>query len=124
MEKYAVIALGAVLGAWSRQWLGDWSAQKWGSGFALGTLLINLMGSFILGFFMALHLDRGAFSQNLRFLVAAGWCASFTTYSTFSWDTFRYLQQGDLKLALANIFLTLVGCLLATGAGVLAARFF
>jgi len=122
MEKYAVIAVGAVLGAWSRHWLGEWSLQRWGSGFAYGTLLINLLGSFVLGFFLALHLDKGLFSNNLRLLVAVGWCASFTTYSTFSWDTLRYLQEGRFQLAAWNMGLTLGGCLLATWVGFLLAK--
>ena len=122
MEKYLLMAAGAVLGAWSRYWMGLWAAEKWGTHFVSGTLLINLIGSFVLGLFLAMNLDRGLFSPNARYLVAVGWCASFTTYSTFSWDTFRYIQEGNLKLAALNITLTLAGCLLATWAGVTTAK--
>lgn len=122
MDKYIWIGAGAVLGAFSRYWVGIWAAQKWGESFALGTLLINVIGSFVLGLFLSLHLDRGFFTANLRYLVAVGWCASFTTYSTFSWDTFRYIQEGNIKLAAANVALTLVGCFLATWAGVVFAK--
>lgn len=122
MEKYVAMGVGAVAGAFCRYWLGLWSADKWGTHFVYGTLFINLIGSFVLGFFLALHLDRGLFTPTARYLVAVGWCASFTTYSTFSWDTFRYLQEGNLKLAAANVVLTLAGCLLATWAGVMAAK--
>jgi fluoride exporter len=122
MEKYLIIGAGAVLGAYCRHWTGLWTAQKWGESFALGTLLINVVGSFALGVFLSLHLDRGFFTENARYLVAVGWCASFTTYSTFSWDTFRYLQEGNIKLAAANLFLTLIGCFLATWAGVAVAK--
>jgi len=124
MEKVLIISLGAVTGALSRYWLGLWAVSKWGSDFAYGTLLINLAGSFVLGLFLALNLDKGMFTPNARYLVAVGWCASFTTYSTFSWETFRYLQEGNLKLAAANVTLTLVGCLLATWAGVVTAKIF
>jgi len=124
MEKYLFIGLGAVLGAFSRHWVGVFSAQRWGTDFAWGTLLINLAGSFILGLFLALHLDRGLFSPNLRYFLAVGFCASFTTYSTFSWETFRYIQDGNLSLAFGNIALTLFGCLAATWAGLLCARMF
>ena len=122
MDKYFVIGAGAVLGAFSRYWLGLWSADKFGTHFVYGTLLINLIGSFVLGLFLAMHLDRGLFAPNWRYFVAVGWCASFTTYSTFSWDTFRYIQEGNLKLALANMAFTLLGCLLATWAGVMVAK--
>ncbi len=124
MEKVLFISLGAVLGALSRYGVGLWSAQKLGTDFAYGTLLINLFGSFVLGLFLALNLDRGFFTPNLRLFVAVGWCASFTTYSTFSWETFQYLQQGNLKLAFANTAFTLFGCLLATWAGVATAKLF
>jgi len=122
MEKYFIIGIGAILGAFSRYWLGVWTADKWGTHFAYGTLLINLIGSFVLGLFLSMHLDRGLFTPNARFFVAVGWCASFTTYSTFSWETFSYIQQGNLKLAAANMGLTLIGCLVATWAGVILAK--
>jgi CrcB protein len=122
MDKYIVIAVGAILGAFCRYWLGLWTADKLGTHFVYGTLFINLIGSFVLGFFLAMHLDRGFFTPNLRYLIAVGWCASFTTYSTFSWETFRYIQEGNMKLALANVGLTLFGCLAATWAGVILAK--
>ena len=122
MEKYFQIGMGALLGAYCRYWLGLWAADKWGTQFVYGTLLINLIGSFVLGLFLSMHLDRGLFTPNARYLVAVGWCASFTTYSTFSWDTFRYIQEGNLRLAAVNMGLTLFGCLLATWAGVAVAK--
>lgn len=122
MEKYFIIGTGAILGAFCRYWMGLWAAGKWGTQFVYGTLAINLIGSFVLGLFLAMNLDRGLFTPNWRYFVAVGWCASFTTYSTFSWETFRYLQEGNLKLALANVGLTLLGCLCATWAGVTLAK--
>lgn len=122
MEKYFLIAAGAIPGAFCRYWLTLWAAGRWGTSFAFGVLIINLVGSFILGLFLPLA-DRGLLPPDSRFLVAVGWCATFTTYSTFSWDTFRYIQEGNLKLAAANVGLTLFGCLAATWAGVTAAKF-
>lgn len=122
MEKYLMIGAGAVVGAFSRHWLTAWTAQRFGTNFAFGTLAVNLLGSFLLGFFLYLHFERGLFSPNLRYLLAVGWCASFTTYSTFSWETFRYLQEGDLGRAATNVALTLFGCLLATWGGMMAAK--
>lgn len=121
MEKYLLIAAGAVPGAFCRYWLTLWAAARWGTSFAFGVLIINLIGSFVLGLFLPL-LDKGLFPPDSRYLVAVGWCATFTTYSTFSWDTFRYIQEGNLKLAVANVGLTLFGCLLATWAGVTVAK--
>jgi CrcB protein len=117
MDKYLIMASGAILGAFSRYWMGNFIGDKMGTHFAYGVLLINLIGSFVLGLFLTMNLDRGMFTPNARLFVAVGWCASFTTYSTFSWDTFRYIQEGNLKLAAANVSLTLIGCLGATWAG-------
>ncbi len=117
MDKYIIIGAGAILGAFCRYWMAIWVSSKWGTQFAYGTLLINLIGSFVLGLFLTMNLDRGLFTPNARLLVAVGWCASFTTYSTFSWETFRYIQEGNLKLAGANIAFTVLGCLVATWAG-------
>ena len=122
MQNYLMIALGAILGAFSRYGLGEWAKGQLGEQFVWGTLLINLIGSFVLGLFLTLHLDRGLFTNQIRLLVAVGWCASFTTYSTFSWDTLRYLQDGNYRLALGNVFFTLVGCLGATWLGALLGR--
>jgi CrcB protein len=77
-----------------------------------------------LGLFLVLNLDRGLFTPNLRYFVAVGWCASFTTYSTFSWETYRYIQEGNLKLAGLNVILTLTTCLAATWAGATTAKLF
>jgi len=122
MEKYLWLAAGAVTGTFARYWLGLWAVDKWGTHFVYGTLLINLIGSFVLGLFLTMNLDRGMFTPNLRYLIAVGWCASFTTYSTFSWDTYRYIQEGNFKLAAANVTLTLLGCLGATWAGAMAGK--
>jgi len=122
MDKYLMITLGAITGAFCRFWMGSLAKYLLGDQFVYGTLIINLIGSFVLGLFLTLNLDRGFFTPNARLLVAVGWCASFTTYSTFSWETFKYIQEGNLKLAAANVVFTLVGCLLATWGGVVVAK--
>jgi CrcB protein len=124
MEKYIAIGIGAVLGAYCRHWTGVYSVQRWGPAFPWGTLVVNVAGSFVLGLFLALHLDRGLFTPNVRYFLAVGWCASFTTFSTFSWETLKYLQEGDLRAAALNVSLNLAGCLLATWGGLVAARSF
>jgi CrcB protein len=121
VEKFILIAAGAVPGAFCRYLLTVGAANWWGTKFSYGVLVINLIGSFVLGFFLPLA-DRGLFTPNARFLVATGWCATFTTYSTFSWDTFRYIEDGNFIFAGLNIGLTVVGCLFATWSGVVAAK--
>ena len=124
MERYLLIGLGAVLGALGRHGAGVLGVRLWGPGFPHGTLLVNVVGSFILGLFMALHLDRGLFSTHLRYFLAIGFCGSFTTFSTFGWETFRYLQEGNLRLAGLNALLNLAGCLVAVWGGIMSAKMF
>ncbi len=122
MDKFFWIAFGGILGAWSRYWIGLWAVEKWGSAFAVGTLLINLAGSFVMAWVLTMNIEKGVFTPNVRLFLTVGFCASFTTFSTFSWDTFRYLSEGNLKLALLNITLSVGGCLFGTWSGVLLAR--
>ena len=122
MDKLFYIAFGGVLGAWSRYWLGLWAVEKWGSAFAVGTLLINLIGSFIMAWALTMNIEKGVFPPNVRLFITAGFCACFTTFSTFSWDTFRYLSEGNWKYALLNITLNVGGCLIGTWSGVMLAR--
>ena len=114
--------MGAVLGAWSRYAVAEWTAHRYTGIFPWGTFLINLVGSFILALFLTLHLEKGMFTPNLRAFVAIGWCASFTTFSTFSYETFRLVVEGQTGLAAVNVFLSVGICLAGTWAGVAAGR--
>jgi CrcB protein len=106
MEKWIFIAVGAILGAWSRAYAAQWAAVRFQGDFPWGTFLINLSGSFILGLFLTMHLERGWFPPQARYLVAVGWCASFTTFSTFSYETFKLFSAGQEWLAVGNVFLS------------------
>lgn len=122
MDKWIYIAVGAVLGAWSRAAAAQWAAGRFPGEFPWGTFLINLSGSFILAFFLTLHLDRGWFPPQARYLVAVGWCASFTTFSTFSFETFKLFASGQTWLATWNVLLSVGVCLGGTWAGVVVGR--
>jgi CrcB protein len=122
MDKLLWIGLGGILGAWSRYYMGLWAVEKWGSDFAVGTLLINIIGSFVMAWVLYLNATRGIFSPNTRLFLTVGFCATFTTFSTFSWDTFRYLSEGNFKYFAMNIILNVAGCLLGTWFGISLAK--
>ncbi len=122
MDKYLWIAFGSTLGAWSRYWMGLWAVEKWGSGFALGTLIINISGSFIMAWVLALSATRGVFAPNIRLFLTVGFCAAFTTFSTFSWDTFRYISEGNFKFASLNIIVSVGAGLVGTWGGITLAK--
>lgn len=92
--------------------------------FPYGTILINVLGSFVIGYFGTLTLQSGKYaaSDNLRLFVMVGVCGGFTTFSSFSLQTFDLLRSGLWGRALANIFASVVLCILAVGAGHLAAH--
>jgi fluoride exporter len=89
------------------------------SGFPYGTVLINVIGSFVIGFFGTLTLQSGKYaaSDNVRLFVMVGVCGGFTTFSSFSLQTFTLLQSGGWGRALANVVLSVALCLGAVAAG-------
>ena len=90
---YLYLAAGGVLGTLARYALGGWMQGWAGSGFPWGTLVVNLLGSLLLGFlFRAAEL--GPLSPELRGFVGVGFCGAFTTFSTYSVETLALLQQG------------------------------
>jgi CrcB protein len=116
-----VVGLGGFLGANVRFLLGRWAAQRWGTDFPLGTFLINVSGSFILGLFMQLS-NRLVWNDAWRLLIAIGFVGAFTTFSTFEYETFELLRQGNLLRAGMNVIGSVAIGFLAVYLGVVAAR--
>ncbi|RME72046.1 MAG: fluoride efflux transporter CrcB [Chloroflexi bacterium] len=102
MWQYLWIGLGGFLGANARYLVQQWAAQWWGSDFPYGTMLANVSGSFIIAFFLTLAAGRLAVSPELRLLIAVGFLGGFTTFSSFSFETFRLLEQSGWSVALLN----------------------
>jgi CrcB protein len=88
-------------------------------GFPAGTVLINIIGSFVIGYFGTLTLHNGKYpvSENMRIFVMVGLCGGFTTFSSFSLQSFDLARSGAWGRALANILLSVVLCLAAVAAG-------
>ncbi|MEL6602588.1 MAG: fluoride efflux transporter CrcB [Cyanobacteria bacterium J06614_10] len=94
------VSLGAIAGALSRYYLSILLAQKFGTGFPYATVAVNLTGSFAMGFFTALVLERALIlSPELRLIVAVGFLGSYTTFSTFELDTFNLLRDSGINTA-------------------------
>jgi fluoride exporter len=116
---YLWVALGGALGSMARYGTSVMAARIWGSAFPWGTLIVNIVGSFIISFFGTLTLMHGPMpaSPSLRTFVMVGFCGGFTTFSSFSLQTLE-LARGDEWLgAFANIALSVVLCLTAVTAG-------
>ena len=110
------VGLGGFLGANARYLMGGLIAERWGTTFPWATFVINVTGSFILGFFLAFAEDRPWVNPGSRLLFAVGFVGAYTTFSTFTYESIRLIQEGELLLAMGN----LIGSVLAGGVAVLA----
>jgi fluoride exporter len=118
MENFLLISAGAILGANARYWLGDWAAQKWGPGFLTGTLIINLTGSLLLGLFMTLATERFMLDPRWRLLFGIGFLGAYTTFSTYTYESFKLLSEGQWLPGLLNLFGSAILGVVAVGIGV------
>jgi fluoride exporter len=118
MMQTLVVALGGALGAISRYWFAL-AAAGISRNLPWGTILINIIGSFIIGFFGSLTVAHGRLpaSENLRLFVLVGVCGGFTTFSSFSLQTLDLLRGGAVGRACLNIGISVMFCLLAVAAG-------
>jgi CrcB protein len=98
--QFFYISIGAILGANLRYLVGLWAAQRLGAGFPYGTLLVNVIGCLIIGFFYGLGESRIAITPELRLFFAIGFLGAFTTFSTFGYETLSLLRSGELFMAL------------------------
>src|ERR1035441_6968039 len=123
--SYLWVAIGSALGGLLRYALTRWTIP-FSNGFPTGTVLVNVMGCFVIGYFGTLTLQNGRYpaSDNLRLFVMVGICGGFTTFSSFSLQTFDLLRTGAWGRALANVVLSVVLCFVAVAAGHLMAQHF
>ncbi|MGH7781708.1 MAG: fluoride efflux transporter CrcB [Candidatus Binataceae bacterium] len=110
------VGLGGLLGANARYLLGGWISSRYGASFPYGTFVINVTGSFILGFFLAFAQERPWVTANWRLLFATGFVGAYTTFSTFEYESIRLLLDGELLLGAANM----IGSLVTGGAAAIA----
>ena len=112
MSLWLLIGLGGFIGALLRYWISGW-IQGSGLAFPWGTLGVNFIGSFFLSLLMYLSETRGMFDEQTRIFLSIGLLGAFTTMSTFSYETFRMIEQKEVLLVGLNITGTVVLTLLA-----------
>ena len=123
MDKYLVVLVGAGLGGLARYVLGSWIMAKYGGRFPMGTFLVNLSGSFLIGLFMTLLTERLQPHPNWRLFLVVGVLGGYTTFSSFEYETLLAVRDGERWMALLYVGASVVACYLAVWLGaVLAAR--
>jgi fluoride exporter len=122
LKDFLAISVAAILGANLRYLLSRLAAREFGPVFPYGTLIINILGSFIVGLFVIWTTERVLVDPRWRLLVVVGLCGSFTTFSSYAFETMSFFEQGQWGLMLANIFGNNLLCLAGALAGMALAR--
>jgi CrcB protein len=104
LNRYILIAIGAALGANARYLVGVWAGNRLGADFPYGTFIVNIVGSFILGFLLALGTEQLQLSPEARLLLAVGFLGSFTTFSSYAVESANLWREAGLWRSLLNVF--------------------
>jgi CrcB protein len=122
MALFFFVCLGGAFGTALRYLLGVSVQSAYGASFPIGTLAVNLIGSFVISLVMYLGVDKGLISTPTRIVIATGVLGGFTTYSSFNFETLRLWHNGQFGLGFLNMGLTVLGCLGMGMLGMLAGR--
>jgi CrcB protein len=123
MERFIWICLAGAAGTGTRYLLALWAAQRFGSAFPFGTLIVNLVGSFAIAAVMHAAVTL-TWSPTLRSAITIGFIGGLTTYSSFNYETTRLMEEGATVAAIVNATATILGALAAGWLGLLCARQF
>jgi len=116
------VAIGSAVGGVIRYLLGGAIQRALAASFPVGTLVINVTGSALLGFIFRYALETPAVTPEIRALLGVGFCGGYTTFSTFSYETLTLLEDGDWRRAGLYVGVSLVASVLAAFLGFMAAR--
>jgi fluoride exporter len=122
MVRIILIGFAGFIGTLGRYWLSGIVARRYGETFPLGTLVVNLVGSFLVGLLFYLMQERYLVNQNVRAIVLIGLIGGFTTFSSLGLQTFTLLQDNEIALAALNMVASNVLGLLLVWAGYNLAR--
>lgn len=123
LQQYLLVFLGSGLGGASRFGVSQLVAWKLGkTAFPYATLIVNVVGSFLIALIIFLATETAAISPNTRLFLTTGIMGGLTTYSTFDYETMSLFQNGETAVGLANVGLTLVACFVAGMLGLALAR--
>jgi fluoride exporter len=119
---FLTISAGAIVGANLRYWMSRSAVRLLGPVFPYGTLTINVLGSFVLGFFLVWTSERVLVDPRWRLLIAVGFCGGYTTFSSYAYETMVFFEQGQWTLMAANFVANNLLACMAVLAGMALAR--
>ena len=119
MLNYLMVAIGGALGSVARFWISTTLGERFTETFPIGTLLVNVTGSFLIGL-LAAHAKSGMLSDSTRAFLMVGVCGGYTTFSSFSLQNLQLLQNGNYYYAALNTTLSFVLCMVGVWLGYLA----
>ncbi|MBN2737832.1 MAG: fluoride efflux transporter CrcB [Spirochaetales bacterium] len=122
MKQAMAIALGGSFGALARYYLSKWVSDLSGAGFPWGTLTVNLIGSLVIGFCFGLF-EKIIIPGEVKAFITVGFLGAFTTFSTFALESVNLFREGESRLALLNLGVSMVSGLVLAVAGIMLARF-
>lgn len=122
MLNILYIAVGGAVGAVMRYLVSTGVHSILGRGFPYGTLTVNVLGSFLMGFLFIFMIERSSLGPEWRALVLIGFLGAFTTFSTFSIETLNLLESGAMARALANILVSVITAIMAAWLGLILGR--
>lgn len=117
MREALIISVGAVVGANARYFFEKWVTALLGRGLSWGILLINILGSLVVGFFAAFVVSRAVVDPRWRLLVVVGFAGAFTTFSTYAFESVQYWRAGLYAEFWANVLLNNLLCMAAVVLG-------
>lgn len=120
--KYIAVAIGSMLGGMARYYLGGSLLSRIAVPFPFATFFINITGSFAIGFFLTLAVEKFDINPHVRLAVAVGFLGAYTTFSTFEYETLRLIEEKHLTQAFLNVFLSVIIGFAAVVGGAFAAR--
>jgi len=116
--KFFIVGIGGFMGSMLRFWVGTYIGQRMGTRFPYGTFLINVTGSFLIGFVMTVLTEKTQLSPNWRYLIPIGFIGGYTTFSTFEFETLRAMQDGQFAISLLYVALSVLAGFLMVWMGV------
>ena len=122
MSKFLLIVSGGAVGTGARYLISGFMLRAFGTGFPYSTLTVNLVGSFLITMIMYVGLSSELISPTMRIVLTTGVMGGFTTYSSFSYETIQYFQDGEPLKGAANLLVMNCSCLIAAWMGLILAK--